>query len=453
MLLRFECENIYCFDEPCALMPTASSDKRHPTHVNEIDRPGAPKGLRLAAIYGPNGHGKTRFIDALFVVEQFVMGGGEDALSNIRPFAFKAASKKKPSRFSVNYRIGEIDYEYGLVASRDGVEQEWLFETEKRVEVQLFSRWKEKDKFRYEFGSKLRRSKSPTRGVETEDVLKVISSGLNRHESFLHEAVKRDVKRLSTAYEWFQSKLMLVGAESNYAYLHEHAAQDESFLEMFNSYLDEAGTGISSLVLESEEIPIKSLSSVLSMVSDEGIERIEALGEGEALRLHIKGEDPRIIKRRESCFEVQKVFAKHSTDHGAVKFDITAESSGTQRLIDLIPIIHIAKEKDIVFIVDELDRKLHPLLAYDFVQKFLNEARGQLIFTTHTTQLLDLDLVRRDEIWLFEKKKNGSSELYSLDDFSIRPDLDIRKGYLAGRFGAIPFSDDIRRLGWVEHVN
>lgn len=453
MLLRFECENIFCFDEPCALTPIANSDKRHPSHLSEINRVGAPKGLRLAAIYGPNGHGKTRFIDALFIVEQVVLGEGENALSHIRPFLFKAANKKKPSKFSVHFRIDDIDYEYGLVATSDEIIQEWLFETEKRVEVPLFSRWKEKGKYRYEFGSKLRRSKSPTRGVDTEDVLKVISSGLSKSESFLYEAVKRDVNRLSRAFSWFSTKLMLVGAESNYSRLHEHAAENDSFLDVFNSYLNEAGTGISGLVLESEDVPIANLSRVMPMAPEEALEEVKNLKEGEAVRLHPYGEDPRIIKRKQKCFEVQRVFAKHSTNDGSVNFALSSESAGTQRLIDLIPIIHLANKKDVVFIVDELDRKLHPLLAYDFVRKFLEEAKGQLIFTTHTTQLLDLDLVRRDEVWLFNKKKDGSSELYSLDDFSIRPDLDIRKGYLAGRFGAIPFSDDLRRLGWIEHVH
>jgi AAA15 family ATPase/GTPase len=101
-----------------------------------------------------------------------------------------------------------------------------------------------------------------------------------------------------------------------------------------------------------------------------------------------------------------------------------------------------------VFIVDELDRKLHSLLAFQLVDLFLCQSRGQIIFTTHTTHLLDLELLRRDEIWLVQKKPNGSSDLYSLNDFKIRPDLDVRKGYLEGRFGGVPFVGDVKALGW-----
>ena len=101
--------------------------------------------------------------------------------------------------------------------------------------------------------------------------------------------------------------------------------------------------------------------------------------------------------------------------------------------------------------LDELDRRLHPHLSRLIVQTALKcQNKNQLLFTTHDTNLLDLDLLRRDEIWFVEKDKSGRSALYSLAEFKVRPDLQIEKGYLNGRFGAIPFIGDIGSLGWNE---
>jgi len=101
-----------------------------------------------------------------------------------------------------------------------------------------------------------------------------------------------------------------------------------------------------------------------------------------------------------------------------------------------------------VYFIDEIDRSLHPMLAWKFLEFFLkSDAQHQIIVTTHESNLLDLNLLRRDEIWFAEKGTNGATHLYSLSDFKPRKDLDIRKHYLQGRFSAIPF------LGNFEHLH
>jgi AAA15 family ATPase/GTPase len=102
-----------------------------------------------------------------------------------------------------------------------------------------------------------------------------------------------------------------------------------------------------------------------------------------------------------------------------------------------------------VYFVDEVDRSLHPILVKEFLQYFLRCCGGchrQVIVTTHESNLLDQDLLRRDEIWFTEKDQGGSTRLYSLADFKVRNDLEIRKHYLQGRFGAVPFLGDIEHL-------
>ncbi|MBC7554628.1 MAG: AAA family ATPase, partial [Taibaiella sp.] len=108
----------------------------------------------------------------------------------------------------------------------------------------------------------------------------------------------------------------------------------------------------------------------------------------------------------------------------------------------------------ITYIVDEIDQSLHPALLYKLIQKIMadTETKGQLIFTTHDSNLLDLNIFRQDEIWFAEKDKmKGSTQLYSLNEYKPRYDLDIRKGYLKGRFGAIPFLANLDELNWHDH--
>ena len=125
--------------------------------------------------------------------------------------------------------------------------------------------------------------------------------------------------------------------------------------------------------------------------------------------------------------------------------ELTEESDGTRRLLNLIPALH----NPCVYFIDEIDRSLHPILVKEFLGFFLKSCGGvsrQIIVTTHESNLLDQDLLRRDEIWFAEKDQTAATRLYSLLDFKVRNDRDIRKGYLQGRFGAVPY------LGSLEHL-
>jgi AAA15 family ATPase/GTPase len=115
--------------------------------------------------------------------------------------------------------------------------------------------------------------------------------------------------------------------------------------------------------------------------------------------------------------------------------------------MNLLPALADLKKEKNVYVIDELDRRMHPLLTRMFLETFLNdensEKQSQLIFTTHDTNLLDSSLLRRDEIWFISKNEQGSSELVSLSDFSVRKDLRIDKWYLLGRFGAVPYTKNV----------
>lgn len=143
----------------------------------------------------------------------------------------------------------------------------------------------------------------------------------------------------------------------------------------------------------------------------------------------------------------------HDSDDGEeVLFDINEESDGTQRLLDIAPGLLDIFSTEKTYIIDELDRSLHADITTSIFKAFLNntsDIHSQLIVTTHETNLLDLELIRRDEIWFVQKNKQGESSLYSLEEYQPRFDKDVRRGYLAGRFGGIPMLPNFDNLSWM----
>lgn len=133
---------------------------------------------------------------------------------------------------------------------------------------------------------------------------------------------------------------------------------------------------------------------------------------------------------------------KHKGSNNYLSLD--EESLGTQMIFALIPFIADTINNKKVLIIDELDKSLHPFLVQYIVEMFnsteFNKTGAQLIFNTHDTNLLDLNILRRDQIWFMEKNNdNGESDLYPLSDFSVRKLENVEKGYMQGRYGAVPF--------------
>ena len=123
---------------------------------------------------------------------------------------------------------------------------------------------------------------------------------------------------------------------------------------------------------------------------------------------------------------------------------ISSQSDGTVRLLTLIPALYCAMFLNRAVFIDEIDNSIHPNLIFELLKFFgHNKSNGQLIFTTHTTSLLNQqELVRPDEIWLTEKS-NGSTRMYSLNDFKLHHTLNIENGYLDGRYGGVPVIEEI----------
>ena len=149
-----------------------------------------------------------------------------------------------------------------------------------------------------------------------------------------------------------------------------------------------------------------------------------------------------ILKMKNGKMICQTIQFEHNSQD--VLFELSEESDGTIRVLDLLEILLSNGGK--TYVVDELDRCLHPSLTYKYIETFLQLAAKkniQLIVTTHESRLLDFDLLRRDEIWFVNKRSTGESDIYSLEEYNTRFDQKIDKAYLEGRYGGVPIFDTI----------
>ena len=262
---------------------------------------------------------------------------------------------------------------------------------------------------------------------------------------------------LQKVYKWIVEQLEIIHPMS--------ATKDASFLinstslskvtELLNSF----DTGIVSIT-EIKEEPRKIFETIPQQISKDLIQKTEFISN---LAKNSKkgmpyGKWSILIRNRNDIlgFEMDSKFQmkafsvqfQHQNIDSEIHFRISEESDGTARLFELIEILLSDKEK--TYIVDELDRCLHPCLTYQFVYNFFEytkQKKVQLIIATHESRLLDFDLLRRDEIWFVDKDKNGNSNIYSLEEYNTRFDQKIDKAYLEGRYGGAPVFTTLFPIG------
>jgi len=251
-------------------------------------------------------------------------------------------------------------------------------------------------------------------------------------------------KEIKDAFEWFQDGILLISPGSKFTALPTFIDNHSDFQEFANKLIRELDTGIKELVIKDIEFD--------SFFGEDNLAERDRV-----LRLVNEGEDVPLVESNAVAYLedgvpiVKKLYCIHESSlAGEVEFELYEESQGSLRLFDFLPVIYLALNQSVSIIIDEIDQSLHINLLRELIQKIQSESElvGQLIFTTHEANLLDLDLFRQDEIWFTEKDKTGASNLYPLSDYNIRTEMDISKGYLTGRFGAVPFLGNLKNLDW-----
>ncbi len=450
MLLSFSVENFRSFKEEQTLGLIASKrlgDTSNPTHCIPIPDTDEAS-LRVAAIYGANGAGKTNLVRALRMVEQMVLHGTPPGKRiSHEPFLLDNEEQEKPTCFELQFLQDGRVFRYGFCFDTESIYEEWLSFYEGKKERSIFTRIpSKKGAANVELGPNSGGYAYPAR------LMALAKVGARPNQLFLTEIVNLDDEEdqgalCQEAITWFSSTLSIIEVGSRFEMLAETLATDNVFADFAGTFLREANTGIAGLSVQTKEIPRAKASTVPSDIwtqLDQNLEEdhVAVLPGPDGADLFIDGSQKDVVKLRQ-------ITARHDALGCDVQFPLHEESDGSRQLLNLLPALYKQQKAGGVFVIDELERSMHPILARKFVEFFLKTAKGsnsQLIFSTHESTLLDLDILRRDGIWFTEKDESGATQLYSLADFKVRNDLRVDKGYLQGRFGAIPF------LGGIDHL-
>jgi len=444
MLIQFTIENFLSFKEENTLNLLATTDNKHKHHL--LANKKKKSILRTAALYGANGSGKSNMIRAMGFAQNLIVDGRRpEQRTGVTPFKLDKSYWKKPCRFEFVINYQDTIYTYGFVVDEKEVQEEWLFAIYNVKEVLLFERLTTKNgKIKVEIGPSLAKQKT-----KKKQFIKFIAEGTRPNNLLLHELYEKNVTEIMPLITWFRSVLTIIGPDSSYRDLIFDAHLDKQFLNFMGGFLKAADTGVDGIITEKIEFNPEKLFGEMPEPLKSKLTNIKANE-----RLLFSTPDGRrfaMLREENDELTLLKLKARHklSDAGGHIDFEIENESDGTRRLMDLLPALLHSKSSEKVYLIDEIDRSMHPLLSKMFLQAYLDDkncGRGQLIITTHESQLLDRKLLRRDEIWFAEKDKSGGSHMYSLAEFKIRNDLKLGKGYLDGRFGAIPFFGDLDNL-------
>jgi len=411
MLLQFYFSNYRSFEGEGILDMRASGSNELSSHIrNSLNE----KVLPVTAIYGANASGKSSVFEAFQFMTWCVLESlsfSDDNKKNsykLKVNSFKFSdSRDKPSEFEINYidKKGkkELYYNYGFKIDNSGILEEYLaFNTKTGV--------KRNEDYTYIF--KRERSQKLYLDSSIEKFRENLEISLKDKTLLVSLGAKLNIDDFIRVRTWFINAEVINFSNSLYGIFLENTLPDN--------------------IIESEKVRKNLVSFINSFddtIIDIEVEKISAIDESDS--------------------DNYRVFTVHKSDKGTstARISMNEESSGTKKMFSLYQTLLDVLEKGTVFFADELDIKLHPLLMRNilltFTDKEKNPNNAQLIFTTHNTIYMDMNLLRRDEIW-FVEKDNGVSKLYSLDDITnekgekVRKDSNYEKHYLLGNYGAIP---------------
>lgn len=411
MLLQFRVKNYRSIRDEVVLSLLASNDKElAPTHLMPTGLKALPLAVRAAVIYGPNASGKSNVLQALAFMRGVVAESATimqlGQTFNVQPFRLDAEASQQPTEFEITFVHDGVRHQYGFSLAPERVVSEWLLVYRTAKPQQWFSRtFDEKSQTSmYEFGSHLTGPR------------KIWQESTRPNALFLATAAQLNSELLGPVFTWIVEKLLFFGAGAVPTPDYTTALlQNATGKQAVRDFMATADTGISDI----ETVARKGFHQQVLLTS---------------------GGPAQVSREERELLMPQFV---HATERGSARFELHEESLGTQRLYALAAPVLDVLENGRILVVDELDSSLHTLLVRRLVGMFhnpqLNPRGAQLIFSTHDTSLLDQALFRRDQVWFTEKSREQSTLLYPLTDFSPRKKEALERGYLAGRYGAVPF--------------
>lgn len=448
MLIRVVITNFRSYGQETEFnMLPSSNVRRKDWHVHSSGK--GANVLRTAVIYGANGAGKSCLVKAIGRVQTML------AIGCLPPAAFRDSNKYNakdtPVSIEIEFSTETDQYSYGVSYRNNLCVEEWLYSTIKNPECVFERKFDETSGKANIFlsGSKKDEAKNKLLVSLLEDNL------LKSNELLLSKNdVVKNVQMID-AFLWLTTKLYVILPESRSTSIFDSRYSDKKFKLQSETLISSLDLGINRLTLKDEDIESfkQGISDwpELSHGIDNIVKSLSRSSEGSEEVMIDTGAFTVSVRREGNKYFVRRVQALHKVNDNLYDFELKEESDGTQRIFDFLPMVNNVMNEPCTYVIDELDRSLHPTLVRALVTKIINEhdMKGQLIFTTHDAGLLDGKVFRNDEIWFAEKnRETQDTHLYTLDEFKPRADLDLEKGYLNGRFGAIPSLAGMTDLNW-----
>jgi len=425
-------------------MISSSKIRRKDEHVKKLC---GAKVLKYSAVYGANAAGKSNLID-LFAFVQRVLKDGLDISSNNLYCRNNEENRNLDSSFEIQFTVGERVFAYGftVLLSQLSIREEWLYELygshakplltvnaslDNGIATEIDFTEQEKARFRmyaddFETGART-----------------LFLSELNRSKRYASDS---NFNTFVDVYNWLMDHIVIITPTQpprEIKYLLSDGGVDRA-----GKLLSSFDTGICGLCPESI-----SLEAFMEAAGKQSIDQIR-MDANKKLSGSIPGKIRGCLQMRNGLYffdidlnGITNISALRLRHRGVKSlFDFCEESDGTRRLFDLLGML-LDDVEDTVYVVDELERSLHPMLVRHFLELFM-ESNGtgsrQVVFSSHEASIMDQELFRRDEIWFVDRGEDGNSRLYSLDRFKDRFDKDVAKAYLEGRYRAVPVFDYLR---------
>lgn len=435
MLLKFSFSNYRSFLTETELDLAPRGIKEFENSVIRCDE--KHDVLPAMAVYGKNGGGKSNFTRAFWLGVTFILNAQqtqhEGAPVPVRPFLLNETAQSEPTSFAYTFFDEGIRYEYGFSATREKIVDEYLYHYPKKQKAVVFKRTGDD----YYFP-----------GSTSSSLKKLIAKAVASNQLYFAVASVMNEPDCARAMRWFRNKVFFTRSYTDIANRIMEAKDDSQAIEAMKQYAQEADLGIDRMAFKFENHQVDTDS----LMANNGMKGVpEELKR--AMREFYKAlaASPNVSETSLNEMQLKAVSWHKGIDRSGNPKDFSLsladESDGTRRLMFLAPELESALRTGGLVVADEPEIGMHPLLMRELIRKFQNPEtnpyHAQIIFTTHDTNFLKLDLLRRDQFCFVEKNpKTGVSELYGLEDLKGITSANAEKSYLLGKFGGIPTLED-----------
>ena len=435
MLLYFSVSNWGMIRDELNFSMVAEREQAHSGRLYPLSK-FKRRVLPVAAIYGANASGKSTLIEALRFAQMYVLIGPRSRTDRIarKFYRLDKTYQNKPTAFSFVFEVDEDVFEYQFSVNDERVVAEELKQILSNDEKVIFSR---NENGLVEMNEPLKSSTNAKAYIE----------GCSSNKLYVTNLINQGNTALSFVNQWFEN-IRILTPDQIFGAFNYYATDNSPLSTTGSQFFDVLKTGICGFVREevpAEQFPVREEMKVwLRANPDKELPIMSPMRDMFVARWDS-------VEQRVRLYQIKTTHK--SLDGNDVTFNVGLESDGTRRLMDLLPIFMGLIQTNLharpfICFVDEIDRSLHPLLLKRVLSDYLGtlngDCRSQLVFTTHNAELIDQNILRRDEINFLERNAQGAASLSRLSDYrdekgkAVRFDALLQKRYMRGDFGGIP---------------